>query len=472
MTNRITVCGAVAALVLGSPALAQDGADPPEAAWTPLFADDGTTAPAARGVWQARGYGHVLEVEDERARMHSITVAGAWEQTDSEVETTWFRPGPEGTAELRIFPEVPGYRLESLPALPRACRVEREWTSVELFVAVMDELYPFFDERGIDWDARVAAARPRVSAGMSELELFRMCASMLENLRDGHVYLGAEIDGDEHRADVGGKGTATRIYDAFHEQEAIEDQGEFVRAWVKEFRASMSERVLRGDAQQSCGDRLVWGRTHDEVGYLYVRAMEGFGGDDMGSELAAVHGGMDEVLAGLADTRALIVDVSMNGGGMDVVSVAIASHFADERRLGFSKYPATAPDLRYDWYVAPSEGARYTKPVYLVINDQTASAAEIFALCMRAFPHVTTVGKPTSGGLSDILDKTLPNGWGFGLSNEVYLDHEGVCHEAHGVPVDVPMDVFDPEDIMRIGHAESIARVVELALDASAVSGR
>jgi len=38
------------------------------------------------------------------------------------------------------------------------------------------------------------------------------------------------------------------------------------------------------------------------------------------------------------------------------------------------------------------------------------------------------------------LEKRLPNGWYFSLSNEVYLDNQGVCYESIGIPVDYELN--------------------------------
>lgn len=116
-------------------------------------------------------------------------------------------------------------------------------------------------------------------------------------------------------------------------------------------------------------------------------------------------------------------------------------------------------------YVEPykgsdDKGATYTKPVYLVISDITVSAAEIFVLCMKDLPRVKTIGKPTRGALSDILGKSLPNGWDFGLSNEIYLDSSGVCFEAKGIPPNIPMTILDPTK-PDLGHAEVILEIAK-----------
>jgi len=66
---------------------------------------------------------------------------------------------------------------------------------------------------------------------------------------------------------------------------------------------------------------------------------------------------------------------------------------------------------------------------------------------MNNLPNVTIMGENSSGDLSDILDKPLPNGWEFGLSNEVYLDHLGKSHEVTGFPPEINVPVVSLEEL-------------------------
>jgi C-terminal processing protease CtpA/Prc len=51
---------------------------------------------------------------------------------------------------------------------------------------------------------------------------------------------------------------------------------------------------------------------------------------------------------------------------------------------------------------------------------------------------------PTMGALSTALEKELPNGWKFALSNEYYRNLEGEYFENRGIPVEYEIDY--PED--------------------------
>ncbi len=72
----------------------------------------------------------------------------------------------------------------------------------------------------------------------------------------------------------------------------------------------------------------------------------------------------------------------------------------------------------------------------LVTSGLTGSAAEILTLAMREMDHVISLGEPTSGGLSDVKEFTLPNGWSLSLSNQTYLSMNGDLFEGVGIPPD------------------------------------
>ena len=57
-----------------------------------------------------------------------------------------------------------------------------------------------------------------------------------------------------------------------------------------------------------------------------------------------------------------------------------------------------------------------------------------------AMDQVKRIGSSTTGALSTTLDKTLPNGWVFSISNEVYMDNQGNQYENIGVPVDYELN--------------------------------
>jgi C-terminal processing protease CtpA/Prc len=149
------------------------------------------------------------------------------------------------------------------------------------------------------------------------------------------------------------------------------------------------------------------------------------------------------------------------------VALALAAPFADRERVVLSKCARLG-----DGWTEPqpirltrARGATFTGPTAVLISGSTASAAEVFSMVMRELPHVTLVGSRTQGIISDELEKRLPNGWRFTLSNERYSTPDRSCFEGIGVPPDV-------EVIPRLGEglAAYLRRGLKTACDVVAGS--
>ena len=108
----------------------------------------------------------------------------------------------------------------------------------------------------------------------------------------------------------------------------------------------------------------------------------------------------------------VIVDIRDNPGGEDEIAYEIANRFVEEERIGHYKRTKTGPgetdfSQLKPWRLKPHRKP-FTKPVVLICNDASSSAADVFALAMKQLPHVTLIGDPTKGIFSDMLEKKLP----------------------------------------------------------------
>jgi C-terminal processing protease CtpA/Prc len=72
--------------------------------------------------------------------------------------------------------------------------------------------------------------------------------------------------------------------------------------------------------------------------------------------------------------------------------------------------------------VAPSERPGFKGKITLLIGPDTVSARETFTMpLMGREPRVIRIGLNTQGVFSDVLNRSLPNGWRFHLPNEIYF---------------------------------------------------
>jgi len=76
-------------------------------------------------------------------------------------------------------------------------------------------------------------------------------------------------------------------------------------------------------------------------------------------------------------------------------------------------------------------------------------------------PHVIRVGANTQGVFSHVLVRRLPNGWKFGLPNEIYLTKDGETFDGVGVPPDISVPIFAAEDLGS-GRDAALEKALEL----------
>ena len=156
--------------------------------------------------------------------------------------------------------------------------------------SILDEHYCFFEQKGVDWDEVHAKYAPRVSNKMTREELFRVCADMLDELRDGHTNLSAPFETSYYKkwwSDY------PQNYDA---------------RLVEQHYFNFNNRTLGG---------ITYGMLPQNVGYMHYSSFSYPVGDSA----------MDAVLAYCASADGLIIDVRDNGGGSLTNVESIVSRF-------------------------------------------------------------------------------------------------------------------------------------------------
>ena len=176
---------------------------------------------------------------------------------------------------------------------------------------------------------------------------------------------------------------------------------------------------------------------------------------------------MDEILTDAQTLPALVIDVRINHGGADPYGVQIAGRLTEEPYVAFVKRARNDAVNPESWtapqptMVRPSNRPHFLKRVVELIGPDTVSAGETFTMALQGRrPAITRIGENTQGVYSDILVRSLPNGWRFGLPNEVFQTDQGRHYEASGVPPDIRAPVFPKQDL-----AEGRDSALEMALD-------
>ncbi len=149
-----------------------------------------------------------------------------------------------------------------------------------------------------------------------------------------------------------------------------------------------------------------------------------------------------------------MIDVRINLGGADPLGLAIASRLTGREYVAYTKEARADPDDRTRWtpgqpsVVRPSDRPSFHGEVIELTGPLTISAGETFTQAlMGREPHVVRMGENTQGVFSDVLGRRLPNGWRFGLPNEVFRDSEGKTFDGPGIPPDVDVPVYAESDL-------------------------
>lgn len=274
----------------------------------------------------------------------------------------------------------------------------------ECLWTLVNEHYCFFEEKDIDWQEVHQRYSPKVSSKMTRRQLFTVLAEMLAELRDGHVNLSA--------------GFETAYY----------------RDWWSNYPENYSARLIEQNyfdfTYKQVGE-VTYGMLHDNVGYVGISSFS----SGLGS------GNIDWILADLAFCNGLIIDLRNNGGGNVSNAETWVRHFLTEPITAAYMVHKTGPghedfDKPFPVEYQPSDGSIWTKPVVVLTNRSTFSAANYFTAVMRALPQVTHAGATTGGGSGMPMSYDLPGGWRVRMSAVRVLDSAFTSTEAGITPDD------------------------------------
>lgn len=342
----------------------------------------------------------------------------------------------------------------SAPA--QAQRYERLYEA--LWTTVNDNFYdPHF--RGTDWAAQRERYRAQASAADSDAEFLAVAREMLGQIESSHLHISPPAQS------TGGSGIGARFTRDGDDLVATQ-VAPLSDAYAKGLRVGdrllSDPDALRGDLGTGAAvrirtcegqrrtlnirrERAFWPPEHPgfrwsqirtagerRIGYMRIDRF-----DDGAAALA------DQAMAELGEASAIVIDVRNNSGG-NVSALRLASYFGPGAEpavillarpyLQALGRPVTAADIAaaprvdraytteavFDAMMRHNGGAsfwtdaieqRFTMPVFVLIGEETGSAAEGFAWYMRERTHAKLIGTQTQGALlsSDRFD--LGEGW-------------------------------------------------------------
>ncbi len=233
----------------------------------------------------------------------------------------------------------------------------------------------------------------------------------------------ATVDGDQEVAEAGAWEARTR--GASGTRVALE----VLRAGWKSAR-SMS--LVREQVKMPSVEYLAY---EAGIGYLSIDRFQEATTEDTKAGLEALQA------AGSLDV--LIFDLRNNPGGLLDQGIKVADLFLDKGVITTIHGRQGAVES----HSAHAAGT-WSKPKMLVLVDaQTASAAEIVTGALKDHKRATVMGLPTYGKGSVQTFYDLDDGSGLKLTTARYLTPSGASLEGSGIIPDVAIDMFDAEVI-------------------------
>jgi carboxyl-terminal processing protease len=180
----------------------------------------------------------------------------------------------------------------------------------------------------------------------------------------------------------------------------------------------------------------------------------------------------DDLIAGAGDTDGMIIDVRGNSGG-SITALYLANYFATGSRptvtlvgrkvlarlgrmptaqdiaaapksVGRYRFRDVLPQLmKHGQLTFYSEGRGekgYRKPVTVLVNGRTGSAAEGFAFMMKELTPAKVVGRPSAGALIRGQEFKLPFGWQVTVPVFGLWSPDGISYIDRKVVPDVPVE--------------------------------
>nr|WP_255651094.1 S41 family peptidase [Cesiribacter sp. SM1] len=278
----------------------------------------------------------------------------------------------------------------------------------EQFITEFESFYAPFEERAIDWPELKIRYANQAQNLDSEEELYSLLTALMAEFDDGHIQLttpGREVyyANSTYREKTG--------YDLFNK--------EVIR----------TNYLAPGSLKENSDEGYMRGMTNEGVLYIHT--------DFVGAQWEHLGQWIRKNIA----AKGLIFDLRHNTGGDFTYAFLLAEQLAEEKRLVFTSRTKNGPGTHdytswHPWYLVP-KGTGYTKPIVVLIDAFTLSAAERATMAFATLPNVTLVGEKTNGSTSTMMARELQNGWYYSLSTQQVTFADGNSYEGKGFPPDV-----------------------------------
>ncbi len=166
-----------------------------------------------------------------------------------------------------------------------------------------------------------------------------------------------------------------------------------------------------------------------KIGYITIRSFK----ENTPDQFQAIY---DQLIADGAE--ALVFDLRDDGGGLVSALEKILDPLLPEGKIAIAMYRDGTTET-----LVESDATECNLPMAVVVNENTASAAELFTASLQDFGKGTVVGTTTFGKGIMQVTRQMPSGGALTLTTATYQTTKGECYHGIGVKPDVEIEAGD-----------------------------
>lgn len=370
--------------------------------------------------------------------------------------------------------------------------------------------FAFFDHvPNLNWDDLYVSSLKKVRETHSTVEYYRLLQAFVSPLRDGHT--GVYPTSNELRRQVRsaplistrlieGKVIVTKVFDDSLSSDGIKTGIEitkvngqpvhdYVRTQVAPYVFASTSQGLEYESY----DRLFLAGSNQETvqlsfqeegGRVFDRRLPRFLSDERRKRMHPQDDFEFKILSGnvgyvridsfedskvvnqfegnwnkINETRALIIDIRENGGGMSGVGYGILSHLTSkpfkhsawktrEYHPAFRAWGVHEGWFKEEAMEEESDSKVYQKPVVVLIGPNTCSAAEDFVVAFDILKRGRLIGQTTSGSTGQPMVIALPGGMAARVctKRDTYPDGKEFVGKGIFPNIQIPLTIKDVRD--------------------------
>jgi carboxyl-terminal processing protease len=194
-------------------------------------------------------------------------------------------------------------------------------------------------------------------------------------------------------------------------------------------------------------------KLEDNIGYVRITAFQERTSDDLRKELR-------EISTKLNPMKGLILDLRNDPGGLLTQAIEVSDMFLKSGVIVSTRGRVKSMETKS---MAKNEGDKITCPMIVLVNEGTASAAEIVAGALQDNGRALIVGTQTFGKASVQTVIPLEDGSALKLTTARYYTPKGRSIQAEGITPDIIVKYIKPsEEVETVAGMEEGMREKDL----------